>query len=90
MTGTRHAVVAAWHNCTVRMSDFWRLMDDEFGEGYSRMLASSLVLAEVGGVTAEAALNRGTPPKAVWLAICNMQDVPPERRLGKDIAPKES
>ncbi|MGL3807949.1 DUF3046 domain-containing protein [Paeniglutamicibacter sp. R2-26] len=74
----------------MRLSDFWRLMDDEFGEGYSRVLASSLVLAEVGGVTAEDALSRGTPPKAVWLAVCNMQDVPPERRLGKDIVPKES
>lgn len=73
----------------VRLSDFWRLMDDEFGEGYSRSLASSLVLAEVGGVSAEEALSKGTPPKAVWQAICTMQDVPPERQLGRDIPPKD-
>lgn len=71
------------------MSNFWRLMDDEFGAGYSRTLASSLVLAEVGGVTADEALAKGVAPREVWLAICNMQDVPPERRLGKDIPPKE-
>lgn len=71
------------------MSNFWRLMDDEFGAGYSRTLASSLVLAEVGGVTADEALAKGVAPRDVWLAICNMQDVPPERRLGKDIPPKE-
>ncbi len=64
-------------------------MDDEFGAGYSRTLASSLVLAEVGGVTADEALAKGVAPREVWLAICNMQDVPPERRLGKDIPPKE-
>lgn len=64
-------------------------MDDEFGAGYSRTLASSLVLAEVGGVTATEALGKGVEPRDVWLAICNMQDVPPERRLGKDIPPKE-
>lgn len=73
----------------VRLSDFWRLMDDEFGEGYSRTLASSLVLAEVGGVSAEEALRRGTSPKAVWQAICTMQDVPVERQLGRDIPVKD-
>ncbi|WP_145379316.1 DUF3046 domain-containing protein, partial [Staphylococcus epidermidis] len=29
----------------MRISDFWRLMDDEFGAGYSRVRSSSLVLA---------------------------------------------
>ncbi len=72
------------------MSDFWRLMDDEFGAGYSRTLATSLVLAEVGGVTAAEALDKGAAPKMVWQAICKMQDVPPERWLGRDIAPKEA
>ena len=79
-----------WHNCQVRLSDFWRLMDDEFGAGYSRTLATSLVLAEVGGVTAAEALDKGAAPKMVWQAICKMQDVPPERWLGRDIAPKEA
>jgi hypothetical protein len=63
-------------------------MDDEFGAGYSRVLAGSLVLAGVGGRTAEQALGAGFPPRQVWLAVCEVQDVPPERRLGRDVKPR--
>ena len=69
----------------MRISEFWRLMDDEFGAGYSRVLSSSLVLGAVGGRTADQALAAGVSPRAVWLAICELQDVPQERRLGRDI-----
>ncbi|HET9348787.1 MAG TPA: DUF3046 domain-containing protein [Arthrobacter sp.] len=72
----------------MRISDFWRLMDDEFGAGYSRVLSSSLVLAGVGGRTADQALSAGVPPRQVWLAVCEVQDVPPERRLGRDVKPR--
>ncbi|WP_211879067.1 DUF3046 domain-containing protein [Pseudarthrobacter albicanus] len=72
----------------MRISDFWRLMDDEFGAGYSRVVASSLVLAGVGDRTAEQALGAGVPPRQVWLALCDVQDVPPERRLGRDVKPR--
>ena len=72
----------------MRISDFWRLMDDEFGAGYSRVLSSSLVLRGVGGRTADQALSAGVPPKQVWLAVCDVQDVPPERRLGRDVKPR--
>jgi hypothetical protein len=63
-------------------------MDDEFGAGYSRVLSSSLVLAGVGGRTADQALSAGVPPRQVWLALCDVQDVPPERRLGRDVKPR--
>ena len=63
-------------------------MDDEFGAGYSRVLSSSLVLAGVGGRTADQALRAGIPPRQVWLALCDVQDVPPERRLGRDTKPR--
>jgi hypothetical protein len=71
----------------MRISDFWRLMDEEFGAGYSRVLGSSLVLAGVGGRTAEEALAAGIHPRTVWLAVCDVQDVPESRRLGRDIKP---
>ena len=64
-------------------------MDDEFGPAYSRVLASDLVLGPLGGKTAAEALSGGIEPKTVWLAVCDIQDVPPERRLGRDIAPKK-
>ncbi|HKU35309.1 DUF3046 domain-containing protein [Paenarthrobacter sp. NPDC058040] len=62
-------------------------MDDEFGAGYSRVLAGSLVLAGVGGRTAVDALAAGFTPRDIWIAVCDVQDVPPERRLGRDIKP---
>ncbi|OFI36712.1 histidine kinase [Arthrobacter sp. SW1] len=73
----------------MRISDFWRLMDDEFGSGYARVLAGTLVLAGVGGRTADQALAAGLEPRKVWLAICDVQDVPEERRLGRDIKIKD-
>jgi hypothetical protein len=73
----------------VRISDFWRLMDDEFGAGYSRVLGGSLVLAGVGGRTANQALAAGVSPRDIWLAVCDVQDVPEERRLGRDIKPRQ-
>ena len=72
----------------MRISEYWRLMDDEFGAGYSRVLSSSLVLAGVGGRTADQALAAGVEPRKVCLAVCDVQDVPAERRLGRDIAPR--
>jgi hypothetical protein len=63
-------------------------MDDEFGAGYSRVLSSTLVLAGVGGRTADQALAAGVSPRQVWLALCEVQDVPPERRLGRDVQPR--
>ncbi|MCC3283966.1 MULTISPECIES: DUF3046 domain-containing protein [Arthrobacter] len=72
----------------MRISDFWRLMDDEFGPAYSRVLASDLVLTGLGGKTASEALARGVEPKRVWLAVCDIQEVPDERRLGRDVKPK--
>lgn len=72
----------------MRLSDFWRLMDDEFGTGYSRLLAGDLVLAALDGRTPEQALAAGYQPKTVWIAVCEQQEVPPQRRWGRDIKPK--
>lgn len=72
------------------MSEFWRLMDDEFGRGYSKVLADDLVLADLSGRTATAALKDGEDPKKVWFAICDVQDVPADRRWGRDIKPRSS
>jgi hypothetical protein len=57
-------------------------MTDEFGEAYGRVIAHDVVLAALGGVTADQALAAGIPMRDVWLAICDAQDVPTERRYG--------
>ncbi|NJC21963.1 hypothetical protein BJ994_001039 [Arthrobacter pigmenti] len=72
----------------MRISDFWRLMDDEFGPAYSRTLASTLHLAELKDRTPEDALRAGIDPKTVWLSVCAMQEVPEHRRLGRDVKPR--
>jgi hypothetical protein len=57
-------------------------MADEFGEAYGRVLARDVVLAAVGGITAEQAIAAGVPPRQIWLALCDLQDVPMNRRYG--------
>jgi len=69
----------------MRMSDFWRLMGDEFGAAYAHSLARDHVLGALGNLTALQALESGTTPREAWLALCADMDVPKERWLGKEL-----
>ena len=69
----------------MRLSDFWRLMDDEFGAAYARSLARDHVLGALGNRTPLEALESGIKPRETWLALCADMDVPVERRLGKEL-----
>ena len=69
----------------MRMSDFWRLMDDEFGAAYARSLARDHVLGALGNRTPLEALDSGITPRETWLALCVDMDVPVERRLGREL-----
>nr|WP_201469556.1 DUF3046 domain-containing protein [Microbacterium hydrocarbonoxydans] len=65
----------------MRRSEFLRAVDAEFGSrGLS--LVSDLVLTQLGGRTAEAALDDGVQPRDIWLALCVEAEVPVERRHG--------
>ncbi|GAB2680439.1 DUF3046 domain-containing protein [Thalassiella azotivora] len=68
----------------MRHSDFWRLMEDEFGRAYARSVASDQVIGALGGRTPHQALDAGVPPREVWHAVCDAMHVPAERRLGAD------
>jgi len=68
----------------VRHSEFWQLLEDEFGPTYARTVARDVVVDVLGGRTAEQALAAGARPREVWLALCDTMDVPVERRLGRD------
>jgi hypothetical protein len=68
----------------VRHSEFWQLMDSEFGEAYARTLARELVMSSLGERTANQALAGQEDARAVWWAVCDAMDVPRERRFGKD------
>lgn len=71
----------------MRMSEFWQLVDDEFGTGYGRTLVRDQVLQALGDRTGEQALAAGERPRTVWVALCEALDVPPQRRWGRDPRP---
>ena len=74
----------------MRLSQFWTFMNDEFGATYAASLARDVTLAALGGRTAQEALDAGVPPRQVWIALCDAQDVPESRRHGKDVRPKKT
>ena len=64
----------------MRLTYFRELMDAEFGAVRAASLAHDHVFSQLGGRTAEEALEAGTDPREVWLAVCEVYDVPPSRR----------
>jgi hypothetical protein len=66
----------------MKLSEFQRAIVDEFGTQYGRALTSDLVLGEVGGRTAQQALDAGVPPREVWLALCRETGVPQSHWYG--------
>ena len=66
----------------MRKSEFTLAMSGEFGEAYGRVIAHDLVLEALGGRTADQAIAAGLPMREIWLAICDAQDVPVNRRYG--------
>ena len=81
-----------WSRCDrlalMRISHFWTLMNDEFGENYAPTLARDHVLGVLGGRSVSQALDEGMHPRLVWLALCDDMDVPPDRRLGRVETPR--
>jgi hypothetical protein len=73
----------------VKVSEFRRAVDAEFGETHGRVLVRELVLDELGGRTAERALADGEPTAEVWLALCRANDVPRERWHGRGLVPTD-
>jgi hypothetical protein len=68
----------------VRISEFWELVDDEFGAAHGRTLVRDHVLFELGNRTGEEALADGEAIRDVWFALCQALDVPQERRWGRE------
>jgi len=65
----------------MRHSEFERAVADEFGPR-GRALVSDLALSGMAHRTAREALDAGTAPRAVWLALCEEMDVPVSHRHG--------
>ncbi len=80
----RHARRSVAYTRPMRLSEFWTLMEEEFGAGYAHLLGRTHVLAALGGRTPQQALDAGERPRTVWLAVCQDMDVPVEHRLGRE------
>lgn len=74
----------------MRLSEFRRAVEAEFGAAHGGALLRDLVLEPLGDRTAEQALALGVPTRTVWLALCEAADVPEQRRHGAGLlAPHE-
>ncbi|MEJ8283256.1 hypothetical protein ACVKXF_002405 [Curtobacterium sp. PvP017] len=70
----------------MRVSEFWRAVDQVFGEAYGSVVTRDVVLEDLGGRSAVDALDAGIDARRVWDALCDSQDVPLDRRHGKGLA----
>jgi hypothetical protein len=68
----------------VRLSEFWTLVDDEFGAAQGRTLVRDHVVAALDYRTAAQALDAGVDAREVWLALAADLEVPPERWYGRE------
>jgi len=64
----------------MRRSEFLRAVDEHFDARATWML-DDLVLPGVG-MTANAAIDAGVPPREVWEALCTEADLPQSARYG--------
>jgi predicted metal-dependent phosphoesterase TrpH len=59
----------------VRLTEFWRRMNERFGRGYAESLAHDYRLPGLGA-TIEDALAAGVDAKEVWRAVCAEFEMP--------------
>ncbi len=64
----------------MRHTEFWDRLDAALGSAYSRSWASMYVIADLGGRTAQEALDAGVPPKEVWRAVWTVLELPARER----------
>jgi hypothetical protein len=64
----------------MRHTEFWARMQDALGPTYYRTWARQFVMAELGGRTAQEAIDAGIPPKQVWAAVWNSLGLPATKR----------
>ena len=65
----------------VKLSEFDRAVVEEFGD-FGRVLRKDTVVVELGNRTPDEALAAGIDVRDVWIALCRVQDVPPQRWHG--------
>jgi hypothetical protein len=64
----------------VRLTEFWRRMENHLGPAYADSWARDQVLGDLGGRTVHEALDAGEDPKLVWRAVCDALRLPASER----------
>lgn len=64
----------------MRHTEFWSRLDAALGPAYARSWASLYVIADLGGRTAQEAIDAGVSPKEVWRAVWEVLDLPARDR----------
>ena len=60
----------------MRLTEFWRRMEERFGDVYARSFAADMVLSTLGSRTVDQALDEGESAKDVWRAVCAYLETP--------------
>jgi hypothetical protein len=63
----------------MKLTEFWRRMQERFGVAYARSVAADYRLPELGS-TADEALAAGVEAKDVWRAVCAEFEMPASLR----------
>jgi hypothetical protein len=53
----------------VRLTDFWRRLEQTFGETYARSLAADHAFTDLGGRTIDEAIAQGVVTVTIWRAV---------------------
>lgn len=72
----------------MRVSEFWRAVEDEFGGPYGRFQANSQVISALGERTPAEAIEAGVSVKQVWIEFCRQMDVPEDRWVPQEVKPR--
>lgn len=60
----------------MRHTEFWQRLESALGSGYARSWAGMYVMSDLGGRTAQQALDAGVSPKEVWAAVWTALELP--------------
>jgi Protein of unknown function (DUF3046) len=61
---------------TVRLTEFWWRMREQFGASYADSVARDYVFTKLGSRTVDQALADGVEAKAIWRVVSEEFDVP--------------
>jgi hypothetical protein len=65
---------------TVRLTEFWRRMREQFGNAYADSVAKDHVFAKLDSRTVNQALADGVDAKTIWRVVSDEFDVPQHLR----------